>query len=70
MGEGKFIQSIGKEYKVVARGREYHDFGDEYKVKKKGKRKQYHLLYNIKAVGKNIKLGRGEGGRKLFGNKD
>ena len=27
--------------------------------KEKGKR--YHLLYNIEAVGKNIKAGRGEG---------
>ena len=36
-------------------GREYHDCGEEYNVKK-GKGKQYHLPYNIKAVGKNIKL--------------
>ena len=28
---------------------------------KKGIRKQYHLPYNINAVGKNIKWGRGEG---------
>ena len=27
--------------------------------------KQYHLSYNIKAVGKNIKWGGGEGGQKI-----
>ena len=35
-GSGEFIQLVGEEYKVVARGREYHDFGDEYNVEKKG----------------------------------
>ena len=29
--------------------------------RKKGKGEAYHLFYNIKAVGKNIKLGRGVG---------
>ena len=28
---------------------------------KEGKGKQYHIPYNVKAVGKNIKLGREEG---------
>ena len=37
-------------------------------VGKKGKRKQYHLPYNIKAVGKNFKWGRGEGNGN-FGKK-
>ena len=32
---------------------------------KKGKSKQYHLPFDIKAVGKYIKRGRGEGGLKI-----
>ena len=32
---------------------------EEYKVEKKEKGKQYHLPYNIKAVGLNIKWGKG-----------
>ena len=44
----------------MKRGRENHGCGEEYNVEKmKGKR--HHLPYNIKAVGKNIKWGRGEG---------
>ena len=34
----------------------------------KGKRKQCHLSFNIKAVGKKIECGRGEGDRH-FGEK-
>ena len=34
----------------------YYGCGEEYNVKKG---KQYHLPYNIQAVGKNIKWGRG-----------
>ena len=33
-------------------------FGEEYNL---GKRKQYYLPYNIEAVGKNIKGGKGKG---------
>ena len=33
------------------------------KIREKGK--QYHLTYIIKAVGKNIKWGRGEGDEKM-----
>ena len=50
------FKTVGEEYQVVKRGREYRACGEEYNV---GKGKQYHLLYNIKAVGKNIKRGRG-----------
>ena len=32
---------------------------------KKGKRKQFQPPYNIEAVGKNIKLGKGEGDRNF-----
>ena len=35
---------------------------------KKGNGKQYHPLYNIKAVGKNIKWAKGEGDG-IFGKK-
>ena len=50
--------------------REYHGYGEECNVEKKGKGKQYLLSYNIKAVGKNIKCGRGEGNRNFGeGNK-
>ena len=50
----EFIKSVGEDYQVVKRGREYHGCGDEYNVKK-GEGKQYHLPYKIEAVGKNIK---------------
>ena len=41
---GIFIKSVGKKYQVV---------NITYKVEK-GKGKQYHLPYDIKAVGKTI----------------
>ena len=44
----------------MKKGREYHGRGEEYNVDK-GKEKAYHLPYNVKAVGKNIKWGRGKG---------
>ena len=47
-----------EEYQVVKRGKEYQSCGEEYK---KGQGKQYHLSYNIEAVGKNIKWGKGKG---------
>ena len=53
----KFMKPVGDEYKVVKRGKYYHG--------KEGKGKHYHLPFNIKAVGKNIKWGRAEGGQKL-----
>ena len=58
-GGGEFIKSV-KFWRVA-----------EYNVEKKGRVKLYHFSYNIKAVGKNIKLGRGEGDG-IFGeeNKD
>ena len=37
--------------------------------KKKGKGKQCHLPYNIEAIGKNIKWGKGEGVRTFRGRK-
>ena len=40
----------------MKRGREYHDFGKEYSLEKRDEGKQYHLLHNIEADGKNIKL--------------
>ena len=33
---------------------------------KRRKEKQYHLPYNIKAVGKNMTMGRGEGDRHFW----
>ena len=49
--------------------REYHGCGDG--TRKKGKGKQYHLTYNIQAVGKNIKWGEAEGdGHFLEENQD
>ena len=47
---GEFIKSVGEEYQVVMRGREYQGCGEEYKSDKKAKGKQYHLPYYIKAV--------------------
>ena len=43
--------------------REYHGCVKEYN---KEKRKQYHIFFNIKAVGKNIKGGRGLGNGKFW----
>ena len=37
------------------------------KIKGKGKRKQYNIPYNIKAIGKNIKWGTGGGYEICFG---
>ena len=34
----KFIKSVGEEYQVVRRGREYHGCEEEYNVAKKGER--------------------------------
>ena len=56
-GGGGFIKSAGKEYPGV-KGE-----GITMAVRKNitwkiGKGKQYHFLYNIEAVGKNIKWGR------------
>ena len=45
-----------EEYQVVKRGRKYQGYGEGYKIDKREKR----IPYNIKAVGKNIKLGRRE----------
>ena len=66
--EGEVYQVYWEEYRVVRRVRE------EYNVENKGKEKQYHLPYNIKADGKNIKWERGErdgnfGEEKKFGGK-
>ena len=52
----------------MEREREYQGCGDEYNAEK-GKGKQYHLPYNIKALGKNIKLGKRERGRTFFRRK-
>ena len=52
-------------------GRQYQGRRDEWKFKK-GKRKQYHLSYDITALGKDIKLGRissCEEGQKIWGRK-
>ena len=59
----QFIKSVGEEYKVGKRGREYYGFGEEYNVEKKEWGKQYYLPNNIKAAGKNITRGRKEGDR-------
>ena len=39
----EFIKSVGEEYQVVKRVREYHGCGEVYNVDKNGKLKQYHL---------------------------
>ena len=44
-------KSVGEEYKVVKRGREYHCCWENI-AWKKGKRKRYHRLYNNGTVGK------------------
>ena len=36
----------------MKRGREYQGCGEEYNVEKEGKGKQYHITYNIEAVGR------------------
>ena len=59
------IKFVWEEYQNVKRGREYHGCGEVYKHRKG---KQYHLPYDIKAVGKNTKWGRGKGGLNLTRN--
>ena len=50
---------MGEEYQVVKRRRDYHGCV-VCTLGKEGKGKEY-LHFYIKTVGKNIKLGRGEG---------
>ena len=61
---GRSLSSLSGE-KNVKKGREYHGRGEEYNLEK-GKEKAYHLPYNVKAVGKNIKWGKGGRGRKFW----
>ena len=62
---GGVVKSVGEEYKVAKRGREYHGCGEEYNVEKG---RQYHLLYNIEAVGKRLS-GEKEKGTEISGEK-
>ena len=64
----KLIKSAGEEYQVLKRGREYKDCGEKFTVKK-GKEEAYHLPYNIKTVGKDIKRGGWKGRLTLLGGK-
>ena len=61
LGVGRFIKSVGEEYKVVERERDFHECRVEIKGGKKGRGKQNHLPCNSKAVRKNIKRGKVEG---------
>ena len=45
--------SVEEEYQVVKRGREYQGCGEEYNGENGN---QYHLPYNIMAVGKGAKI--------------
>ena len=57
---GKFIESFGEEYQVVRGEINIRAVGKNIALEK-GKGKQYHLFYDIEAVGKNINWGREEG---------
>ena len=59
------IKSVGEEYQVVKWVKEYQGCGEEYNVKKG---KQYHLFYDIEAVGKII-IGKRGKGRTFWGRK-
>ena len=49
----------------MKRGREYHGCWEEYIGEIGDRVNQHHLSYDIKAVWKNIKWGRGEGDGKI-----
>ena len=64
IGEVQYFWFKAGVYKVpysLSLGREYHGFGEEYNVVKKGKEKYYYLPYNIKAVGR---ISSGEEGKE------
>ena len=52
------ISPWGRISSCIKRGMEYHGCGEEYKV---DKRKRGIIFYDIEAVWKNIKSGKGEG---------
>ena len=62
-GVYKVRESVGEEYQAVKseKGISWLWSVDKNITRKKGLGKQYHISYNIKAVGKNIKWGRGKG---------
>ena len=47
-------ESVGEEYQVVERGRDFMTVGNNI-TRKKRNVKQYRLFYNFEAVEKNIK---------------
>ena len=60
-GGGGSLSSLRVTLSSFEEGKEKHCCREEYNVIKNGKEKQYHLPYNIEAVGKNIKWVEGEG---------
>ena len=57
--------SLGEEYQVVKKGREYHGCEEEYNVEKMEMVSKSSSLYYVKAVGKDSKWGWEEGALKI-----
>ena len=58
------VQTVGEEYQVVKRGREYHACGEEYNVEKRERGSNIIFSIILRLLGR---ISRGEGGRKLWG---
>ena len=48
----KFMKSVGEEYQVMKRGREYHVCWEEFNVEKKENGKHYHLPLILRLFGR------------------
>ena len=60
------LKSVGEEYQVVKRGREYHGCGDEYSVEERGSNIIFPIITKNK-VGKRGKGGGNYGEENLNG---
>ena len=63
---GGVFKSVGEEYQVVKRGREYHGFGEEYNAEKSERGSNIIFPIILNAVWKNKEWGRGQ---KIQGRK-
>ena len=61
-----FFKSVGEEYQFFLKGEGNCKSVEKNIPRKNGIGKKYHLLVNIKATGKNIKLGTWEGALKIW----
>ena len=63
-----YIQSVGKEYQVVKRGREYYSCGEKYNVEKRGRGSNIIFPFIIRLLGR-ISSGEEGKGTEILGIK-